>query len=186
MKKSTLALALATSLVAVGAGVASSAVTAYTTLPKCNGKFATILSNAALVHGTSYDDVIIIYGSGAHTIYGFQGDDTICGSDGADLIWGGRGIDWISAGASNDVVHGGDSGVPEVPASGADYVQGDAGNDLIYGEEGNDELHGGAGNDVIYGGAGNDFMFGEAGSDSMYGEAGTDAAPDKQPGELKD
>ena len=116
MKKTTLALALATSLVAVGAGVASSVVNVYTTLPKCNGEFATILSNGPIVNGTSYDDVIVVYGSGPHTIYGYQGEDIICGSDGADLIWGGRGIDWISAGASNDVVHGGDPSIAETAA----------------------------------------------------------------------
>ncbi len=100
----------------------------------CEGKKATIVSSAVTIKGTPKADVILVTGSGTHTVLGGAGNDLVCGSSGVDKISGQAGNDTIIGGAGGDVLNGG------------------AGNDKLIGGAGNDKLIGGAGNDTEDGG----------------------------------
>ncbi len=152
--------------------------------PTCNGKPATIVSNAATITGTKAPDVIVagpgnnvIHGEGGNdticagagndTIYGERGDDTIFGEEGDDVIYGERGGDTLDGGGGNDKVFGG---------RGSDHLEGGAGSDLVEGEQGNDEVNGGDGDgDVVEGDQGDDSLNGGAGNeDVIIGGTGND------------
>ena len=105
---------------------------------RCEGLKATITSSNAEITGTDNNDVIVVTGTGPHTVYGLLGNDRVCGSTGADTIYGGGGNDRIL----------GDGG--------ADKIYGDAGNDVLLGGVDADVLSGGLGEDVMSGGAGDD------------------------------
>lgn len=143
--------------------------------PYCLGRPATIVSNAAVINGTSGTDVII-GGSASQRINGhagrdyicaYGGDDVIVGGSGSDRIWGGDGDDRISGGSGNDIVWGG---------SGNDRISGGSGSDLLLGGWNHDVLWGGSGNDRLVGEGGNDRMYGSSGDDRLEGKAGYDRA----------
>lgn len=90
-----------------------------------------LLARAAIVSGTSGDDVLATRFDLASTMSGGAGNDTISGSDLNDSIDGGAG---------NDVLNGG---------AGADSITGGAGNDTINGGNGADIVSGGLGDDSI-------------------------------------
>lgn len=122
------------------------------TIPRCNGKPATILGTAGddVLRGTSGADVIVALG----------GNDTIDGLAGNDVICAGNGNDVIRAGWGNDVVFGG---------NGRDVVRGSRGNDALYGQAGKDELLGGLGADTLVGGNHLDVLNGGFGNDICWG-----------------
>ena len=122
----------------------------------CMGKTITIDSSARTIRGTNNADVIMVRGTGSHTVNSLGGNDVICGSPGADTIDGGTGNDIIVGGLGNDRITGG------------------AGNDTLKGNEGNDTLNGVAGKDVLHGEAGNDKLDGGADVDALSGGIGTD------------
>jgi Ca2+-binding RTX toxin-like protein len=154
--------------------------------PTCEGKVATIVSDAAKIVGTKAPDVIVA-GAGANTIYGEGGDDTICGGEGNDTIYGGRGDDTIDGEGGDDSVHGergsdmleGGDGTDRVYGdSGNDHVDGGAGDhDLVEGDQGDDSLDGGPGDfDLLVGGPGNDGIDGGPGEHDIASYAGTGGA----------
>jgi len=122
----------------------------------CLGKAITIDSSARTIRGTNGADVIMVRGTGSHTVSGLGGNDLICGSPGIDTIDGGAGNDTIVGGLGNDRLTGG------------------AGNDTLKGNEGNDTLTGAAGKDVLHGEADNDSLEGGADVDALAGGTGTD------------
>jgi Ca2+-binding RTX toxin-like protein len=142
--------------------------------PTCDGKKATIVSNAAKIVGTKAPDVIVA-GPGDNTIYGEGGDDTICGGEGNDTIYGGRGSDYLFGEGGDDVIHG---------ERGSDFIDGGAGTDKVYGDSGNDHVNGGPGDkDLVEGDQGDDFLEGGAGNeDILIGGPGNDHI-DGGPGE---
>src|ERR1700712_5882017 len=125
--------AIAGTALMLGAGAADAGAGGVS----CNGKHATIVSNAAKIVGTKAPDVIVA-GPGNNTIYGEGGNDLICGGEGDDTIDGERGVD---------------------------KIYGEGGDDTIEGERGSDTLDGGAGNDKILGGRGSRHIEGGDGSD---------------------
>jgi Ca2+-binding RTX toxin-like protein len=154
--------------------------------PSCQGKAATIVSNAANIVGTKAPDVIVA-GPGDNTILGEGGNDTICAGDGNDTVYGGRGDDNLYGEGGNDSLFG---------ERGSDDLDGGEGSDLLNGESGNDTLEGGAGNgdrvngdqgddslnggpgdfDVLTGGPGNDSIDGGPGEHDVASYAGTGGA----------
>src|SRR6201995_2466562 len=120
-----LGTALPASLAALAALLAFGVPGAGAGDPTCQGKPATIVSDAATITGTKAPDVIVA-GEGDNTIHGEGGNDLICGGGGNDTIYGERGVD---------------------------KIYGEGGDDVIYGERGSDTLEGGEGNDKIYGGS---------------------------------
>lgn len=90
-----------------------------------------LLARAAIVSGTSGDDVLTTRFDLASIMSGGAGNDTITGSDLNDSIDGGAG---------NDVLNGG---------AGADFITGGVGNDTINGGNGTDTVSGGLGDDSI-------------------------------------
>ena len=178
-----------TTLVGITAFVAAAllaliaAVPAMAT-PSCDGKKATIVSNAAKIVGTKAPDVIVA-GPGDNVIYGEGGDDTICGGEGNDTIFGGRGSDDLLGEGGDDTIHGERGSDAIDGGAGSDLVTGDSGNDhvnggdgdkdVVEGDQGDDTVEGGAGNeDVIIGGPGNDHIDGGPGEHDIadYAEAG--------------
>ncbi|HVW47903.1 MAG TPA: calcium-binding protein [Solirubrobacterales bacterium] len=160
--------------------------------PTCDGKPATIVSNAAVITGTKAPDVIVagpgdnvIHGEGGNdticggagndTIYGERGDDVIFGEGGDDIIYGERGSDTLDGGPGNDKIFGG---------RGSDHIEGGPGEDLVEGEQGDDEVNGGAGNhDIVEGNQGDDTLDGGPGNeDVIIGGTGNDKI-DGGPGE---
>lgn len=154
--------------------------------PSCFGRKATIVSSAAKIVGGKAPDVIVVQGSGKHTVLGMGGNDRICGSEGEDRIEGGKGVDHIEGGGGNDTILGGKgpdklSGGPGDDyingQQGSDKIEGGAGDDTLLGDKGNDRINGGEGNDKIEGGPGDDpELEGGPGTDVIYGGAGTDNA----------
>jgi len=141
--------------------------------PTCQGKPATIVSNAAVIRGKKSPDVIVA-GAGDNRILGEGGNDLICGGDGDDTIEGERGNDTLDGGGGADKVLGG---------RGSDHLEGGAGADLVEGEQGNDEVAGGSGSDVVEGNQGDDKLSGGAGDeDVLIGSTGIDQV-DGGPGE---
>jgi Ca2+-binding RTX toxin-like protein len=140
----------------------------------CNGRQATIVSNAAKIVGTKAPDVIVA-GPGDNAIYGEGGDDVICAGDGDDTIFGGRGNDAIFGEEGDDTIHG---------ERGSDELDGGGGSDHVYGESGNENMTGGDGDhDYVDGGQGDDSVSGGAGDfDVVVGGTGNDKI-DGGPGE---
>jgi Ca2+-binding RTX toxin-like protein len=160
--------------------------------PTCQGKPATIVSDAATITGGKAPDVIVagpgdntIHGEGGNdlicagggndTIYGERGDDKIYGEEGDDTIYGERGSDTLDGGGGNDTIHG---------ERGSDQIEGGDGTDLVEGEQGNDTVDGGPGNgDIVEGNQGDDTLDGGAGNeDVIIGSTGNDKI-DGGPGE---
>jgi hypothetical protein len=150
----------------LGASLIATPSVAQAATPKCKGKVATIVSSARVINGTNGADVIVVKGSGQHTINSGAGNDLICGSVGNDLINAGTGNDYIAGNSGIDKLDGG---------AGNDTISGGAGNDTISGGVGNDTITGGTGNEIISGGAGNDTARGEAGNDIVNGDSGIDS-----------
>jgi len=121
----------------------------------CDGKAATLVSDAPRIEGTEGSDVIVA-GPGANEIQGLGGNDSICGGAGDDTIFGGRGNDFADGGP------------------GADRVIGENGNDPLNGGAGDDDtVEGGPGDDPLGGGAGDfDLMVGGPGRDRIDGGPG--------------
>ena len=167
----------------------------------CNGLAATITSSKSVINGTKTADVIVVQGSGIHSVNSGDGNDVICGSvgndtinsgpgndtvlagdgndfissiDGNDIVNGGAGNDTISAGTGNDTVTGGDGNDALAAGDGADSINSGPGNDSVTAGSGDDTISGGAGNDTVSAGTGNDTVTGDAGTDSIQGDAGTD------------
>src|SRR6185437_10815573 len=112
-----LGVALLAPLAAFAAVLALGVPTAGAGDPTCQGKPATIVSDAA-------------------TIYGERGVDKIYGEGGDDVIYGERGSDTLDGGEGNDKIYGG---------RGSDEIEGGGGTDLVEGEQGNDTVNGGEG-----------------------------------------
>ena len=163
---SALAACLGLALVAAPAGAGGN--------PSCDGKTATIVSDAGTIKGTKAPDVIVA-GSGDNTIYGEGGNDTICAGDGDDTVYGGRGKDTVFGEEGNDTIHG---------ERGSDDLDGGGGEDKVFGDSGNDDVSGGAGNgDLAEGDAGDDTVSGGPGDfDVVVGGVGNDHI-DGGPGE---
>jgi Ca2+-binding RTX toxin-like protein len=140
---------------------------AHAAAATCNGKQATIVSNAPKIVGTKAPDVIVA-GPGDNTIYGEGGNDTICGGEGDDTIYGGRGNDTIFGEGGNDTLYG---------ERGSDDLDGGAEQDRLFGATGNDELNGGPGDhDQLFGGPGDDSLSGGEGDfDVLTGGPGNDS-----------
>ncbi len=144
----TLVVASLLALIAVAPAMAT---------PTCDGKAATIVSDASKIVGTKAPDVIVA-GPGADNLFGEGGEDTIHGERGSDTIEGGEGSDRVYGDSGNDHVSGG---------------AGDK--DLVEGDQGDDTVEGGAGNeDVVVGGPGNDHIDGGPGEHDVadYSNAG--------------
>ena len=158
----------------VAALLALIAVPAAMAAPTCDGKQATIVSNAAKIVGTKAPDVIVA-GPGDNTIYGEGGSDTICGGEGNDTIYGGRGSDDLLGEGGEDTIHG---------ERGSDTIDGGEGSDRLFGDSGNDHVDGGAGDkDLVEGDQGDDTLSGGAGDeDVIVGGPGNDHI-DGGPGE---
>jgi Ca2+-binding RTX toxin-like protein len=135
--------------------------------PTCDGKAATIVSNAPTIVGTKAPDVIVA-GSGDNAIRGEGGNDTICAGEGDDAVYVGRGDDSIFGEGGNDTLFG---------ERGSDDLDGGSGEDRLYGATGNDELNGGPGNhDQLLGGPGDDSLSGGEGDfDVLTGGPGNDS-----------
>ena len=154
-------------LLALGAREAGAA-------PTCQGKPATIVSNAATITGTKAPDVIVA-GDGDNTIHGEGGNDTICAGGGNDTIYGERGVDALYGEEGDDTIYG---------ERGSDTLDGGGGNDKIHGERGSDTIEGGDGTDVVEGEQGNDdvnggdgdgdIVEGNQGDDTLEGGAGNE------------
>jgi Ca2+-binding RTX toxin-like protein len=160
--------------------------------PTCQGKPATIVSNAATITGTKAPDVIVA-GPGDNTIHGEGGNDLICGGDGNDTIDGERGVDSIYGEGGDDTIEGergsdnldGGPGDDKVMGGrGSDDIEGGEGSDLVEGEQGNDHVDGGGGDkDIVEGSQGDDTLEGGAGNeDVIIGGPGNDKI-DGGPGE---
>ncbi|MET0558074.1 MAG: calcium-binding protein [Solirubrobacterales bacterium] len=154
--------------------------------PSCDGKTATIVSNAASIAGTKAPDVIVA-GPGDNTIHGEGGNDTICAGAGNDDVDGGRGKDSLFGEEGDDVIHGERGSDRLDGGDGADHVFGDSGNDeasggdgdrdSVFGDEGDDSVSGGAGSfDDVIGGPGNDHVDGGPGDHDIASYAGTGGA----------
>jgi hypothetical protein len=118
------------------------------TIPRCDGRVATIVGDDSDddLRGTWGDDVIWA-GGGNDRVEGLGGDDTICLGGGDDWVHGGRGDDRVIGG------------------SGADTILGGPGGDTLLGGDGDDTLRGGDGDDLLDGATGFDHLFGGVGSD---------------------
>ncbi|MBS1861027.1 MAG: hypothetical protein JSS68_04875 [Actinobacteria bacterium] len=133
--------------------------------PTCQGKPATIVSNAAVINGTKAPDVIVA-GPGDNTIHGEGGNDLICAGEGDDTIYGERGNDKIYGEGGDDTIYG---------ERGSDTLDGGAGNDKVFGGRGSDQIEGGSGSDLVEGEQGNDTVDGGAGDhDIVEGNQGDD------------
>jgi Ca2+-binding RTX toxin-like protein len=133
--------------------------------PTCQGKPATIVSDAATITGTKAPDVIVA-GDGDNTIHGEGGNDLICAGGGNDTIYGERGVDKIYGEEGDDVIYG---------ERGSDTLDGGGGNDKIYGGRGSDQIEGGEGTDIVEGEQGNDTVNGGGGDgDLVEGNQGDD------------
>jgi Ca2+-binding RTX toxin-like protein len=164
-KAARLVLTLVPLVLAAAAWLALAAPGASGGDPTCQGKPATIVSNAATIRGGKAPDVIVA-GAGNNTIFGEGGNDTICGGAGDDTIDGERGVDSIYGEEGNDTIEG---------ERGSDKLDGGGGNDKILGGRGSDEIEGGAGTDVVEGEQGNDTVNGgEGDGDVVNGNQGDD------------
>jgi Ca2+-binding RTX toxin-like protein len=134
--------------------------------PTCQGKPATIVSDAATITGTKAPDVIVA-GDGNNTIHGEGGNDLVCAGGGDDTIYGERGVDELFGEEGDDTIYG---------ERGSDKLDGGGGNDKIYGSRGSDEIEGGDGSDLVEGEQGNDNVEGGAGDgDVVKGNQGDDS-----------
>jgi Ca2+-binding RTX toxin-like protein len=160
--------------------------------PTCQGKPATIVSNAAVIRGKKAPDVIVA-GPGDNVIHGEGGNDTICGGAGNDTIDGERGVDEIFGEEGDDTIEGergsdkldGGGGDDKVfGGRGSDTIEGGEGSDVVEGEQGNDHVDGGGGDhDIVEGNQGDDTLSGGAGNeDVIIGSTGNDHI-DGGPGE---
>ena len=164
----TFAAALGVSLL----GIPSAALAAT---PECNGLEATIVSSARTISGTNGVDVIVVRGTGSHTVNSGAGNDVVCGSKGNDRINAGSGNDSVFAGSGKDTISGGAGNDTISAGTSADTISGGAGNDKLSGGTGADTISGGAGNDTLAGGSGNDTAKGDAGNDLISGDSGIDS-----------
>jgi Ca2+-binding RTX toxin-like protein len=134
-------------------------------VPTCQGKRATIVSNAATITGTKAPDVIVA-GNGDNVIHGEGGNDLICAGGGDDTIYGERGVDHLFGEGGDDTIYG---------ERGSDKLDGGGGDDRVYGGRGSDDLEGGSGSDLVEGEQGNDTVDGGAGDhDVVEGNQGDD------------
>ncbi|HKZ14837.1 MAG TPA: calcium-binding protein [Solirubrobacterales bacterium] len=142
--------------------------------PTCQGKPATIVSDATTITGTKAPDVIVA-GPGDNTIYGEGGNDLICGGEGDDTIDGGRGVDKIYGEGGDDTLEGERGSDTLDGGSGDDRIMGGRGSDEIEGGEGSDVVEGEQGNDTVSGGPGDkDLVEGNQGDDTLEGGAGNE------------
>ena len=145
-----------------------------TTVPQCNGTYATIVAAPGeATSGTSYADVIYLT-AGADRARGRDGDDTICGNEGNDTISGGAGNDWVHGGPGDDTVSGDSGRDMLIGGAGKDRLMGGSGNDTEKGGPSNDSLGGGTGNDLLIGAADDDTIVANSGNDVLQGRTGDD------------
>lgn len=189
----TIGVAVITSLLLlVVAGRVQTANAVATVCGNAAPGYNVIISDAAVINGTSGKDYICA-GNSTNRIKSGGGDDVIFGRGGDDFIWpdslgstGSTGDDKVYAGEGDDKVFGeGDN----------DYIRGGIGNDsidagawgdspiyraVVYGEAGNDTIrgtsswspllaYGGPGKDVLLGSEGPDVLYGNDGNDRIYG-----------------
>ncbi|MEM8503395.1 MAG: matrixin family metalloprotease [Cyanobacteria bacterium P01_D01_bin.1] len=109
-----------------------------------------IWSNAKVVSGTWFDDVII-GGRRSQTIEGLNGNDLVSAGSGNDVVMGGKGYDQLFGEGNEDLLFGGANN---------DFLDGGGGDDELIGGLGDDELIGGLGNDSLMGGKGQDILLG--------------------------
>src|ERR1700761_9400090 len=187
-----LGAALSAALLAIVAVLAFGVPGAGAGDPTCQGKPATIVSNAATITGTKAPDVIVA-GDGDNTIHGEGGNDLICPGGGNDTIYGERGVDEIFGEEGDDTIYGercsdkldGGGGNDRIYGErGSDEIEGGPGSDLVEGEQGNDDVNGGEGDhDIVKGNQGDDTLNGGAGNeDVIFGGTGNDQI-DGGPGE---
>jgi len=169
MKKQLLTASLVLGVIATQSTVAQAAAAT------CDRKTATIVSSASTIRGTNHRDVIVVTGTGTHTINARGGNDIICGSSGVDTINGGSGKDKIFGFAGNDILNGGSGADTISGGDGDDVESGNSGNDTVTGEADDDTLSGGTGADVLSGGAGADVLSGDTGNDTLTGGDGDDS-----------
>jgi Ca2+-binding RTX toxin-like protein len=145
---------LAAAWLLAGLSISSAAASAQAA-PSCDGRIATIVSDAPRIVGTRAPDTIVA-GVGDNAIFGMGGNDSICAGAGSDAVHGGRGSDVLSGGKGGDRVLGG---------FGNDRVGGGLGaHDRLDAGPGDDSLAGGHGDfDVLIGGPGNDSVDGGPG-----------------------
>ena len=124
-----------------------------------------VKASAKKTRGTECADLIVVVGSGEHTIEALGGNDIILGGPATDIIRAGEGNDFIRARRSNDVVYG---------EGGNDVIYGGIGDDSLFGGEGDDLLDGGPGGDGMDGGEGNDTLRGGQGENHYTGGSGED------------
>lgn len=141
----------------------------------CNGIPVTISSSARVINGTSGNDVILVRGSGKHTVNAGNGNDVICSAGGSDFISGGAGNDVINSGSGQDVVNSGSGNDVINAGAGKDVIKAGSGNDNVIAGSGNDTVNGGTGDDSLNGGTGNDLLTGNSGIDVIWGNAGNDS-----------
>lgn len=142
--------------------------------PTCQGKPATIVSNAARIVGTKAPNVIVA-GNGNNVIRGLGGNDLICAGGGNDTVDGERGSDSLFGEAGSDTIEGERGGDTLNGGGGNDKVLGGRGSDRIEGGPGTDGVEGEQGNDMVEGGAGShDIVEGNQGDDTLSGGAGNE------------
>ncbi|WP_315975114.1 cadherin-like domain-containing protein [Microvirga yunnanensis] len=157
-----------------------------------NGGEMDTLSGIEAIHGSDFDDNIILADGGGYVGFGQAGNDTIMGGSGSDFVSGGAGNDSIDGGGGQDrVTYFYDEGTQGVTVDLAAHtatdnwggrdtliniqdVQGSTLNDTLIGDAQENDLQGEAGNDSISGGAGNDNLQGGDGRDTLNGGAGSD------------
>ncbi len=156
----------ATVLVATGLGIGAPPAAAQSPCGDAPDGYNVIVSNAAVITGTSGNDFICA-GDADNTINSKKGDDIIFGRAGNDTIDAGPGADVIEGGGGDDLLIGGKK-------ADADTILGGAGNDILRGLGGDDSLDGGSGNDTLQGGSGDDTLNGGKGNDLLKGKPGKD------------
>jgi sugar lactone lactonase YvrE len=99
--------------------------------PRCGGRFATIVGDAAgnVLRGTQFADVIAA-GAGRDRVLAGNGNDIVCGGLGKDVLKGQKGRDRLLGESGRDKLVGG---------KGRDILKGGKGTDLLVGGKGRDK-----------------------------------------------
>lgn len=149
-------------------------------------------STAKALHGNTASNSITSTGTGADTIYGYDGSDTLNGGSGTavDSLVGGTGNDFYYADAGDVVVELANEGTDTLygmktslavtayantienliyTGTGTAALGGNNLDNVIIGGSGANTINAGNGDDDLVGGAGNDSVLGGAGNDWLYG-----------------
>lgn len=157
-------------------------------LGTATGEGQDVVSGAANVIGSRFDD-LIIGTDGYNRLEGEDGNDTVEGLGGDDLLVGGPGDDGLEGGDGSrdearfrtargivdvDLTAGTASGQGTDTLVGVEDATGSAFGDFLDGDAAANELIGWDGDDQIAGLAGDDFLLGERGSNTLDGGDGND------------